>query len=107
MQASSLSLASLRGSVLAPEAQAIDPDPASRALTIIVSMGGTILKKSAFLKACSLVAYFAATGTAAAQQGQTTPKTSNPAESLVGTVPVPQNSDAAEEEKARRNAERE
>ncbi len=70
-------------------------------------MGGTILKKSAFLKACSLVAYFAATGTAAAQQGQTTPKTSNPAESLVGTVPVPQNSDAAEEEKARRNAERE
>ncbi|WP_343527050.1 TonB-dependent receptor [Sphingomonas sp.] len=65
------------------------------------------MKKSAFLGACSLIAYFAATGAALAQQGQTTSQTPNQAESLTGAVPVPQNSDAADEEKARKNAERE
>ncbi|WP_294238587.1 TonB-dependent siderophore receptor [uncultured Sphingomonas sp.] len=59
------------------------------------------MKKSAFLGACSLVAYFAATGPVVAQQTQTP----NQAESQTGVVPVPQNSDAADEEKARKNAE--
>ncbi len=65
------------------------------------------MKKSAFLGACSLIAYFATTGAAAAQQTQGAPATSNTAESLKGVVPVPQNSDAADEERARKNAERE
>lgn len=68
------------------------------------------MKKSAFLGACSLIAYFATTGVAAAQQDRTTAPgaaANNQVESQQGVVPVPQNSDAAEEEKARRNVERE
>lgn len=71
------------------------------------------MKKSAFLSACSLIAYLGTTGTAAAQQQEPPqaapaagPASSNQAESLKGVVPVPQNSDAADEEKARRNVER-
>jgi len=65
------------------------------------------MKKSAFLGACSLVAYLATTGAAFAQQTQAAQPTSNQAESLKGVVPVPGNSDAADEEQARKNAERE
>lgn len=68
------------------------------------------MKKSAYLSACSLIAYFVSAGTAAAQQDQATPPattTIDQAESQQGIAPVPQNSDVAEQEEARRNAERE
>lgn len=73
------------------------------------------MKKSVLLGACSLIATFAVTQAAAAQQVQTPPSTPAPApaqqtpnekESLEGVVPVPANSDAAEEAEARRNVER-
>lgn len=70
------------------------------------------MQKWGFLGACSVVAYLASGGIALAQtQQQQTPAapapTANQAESLKGVVPVPQNSDAADEEQARRNAEQE
>lgn len=72
------------------------------------------MKKSVLLGACSIIASFAVAQAAAAQQGQATPpspatqaQTPNEKESLEGDVPVPANSDAAEQAEARRNVERE
>lgn len=71
------------------------------------------MKKSALLGACSIIATLVAAQGAAAQQGQATrppvatQQTPNQKESLEGDVPVPANSDAAEEAEARRNLEKE
>lgn len=62
------------------------------------------MQKWGLLHACSVVAYLATGGVAVAQTSAPAPS-SNQAESLKGVVPVPQNSDAADEEEARRNAE--
>lgn len=62
--------------------------------------------KWGFLSACSVIAYLATGGVAIAQT-MAPAQSSNKAESLKGIVPVPQNSDAADEEEARRNAEAE
>ncbi len=71
------------------------------------------MKKSALLGACSIIATFVAAQGAAAQQGQATrppvatQQTPNQKESLEGDVPVPANSDAAEEAEARREPRKE
>ncbi|WP_312488558.1 TonB-dependent receptor domain-containing protein [Sphingomonas sp.] len=64
------------------------------------------MKKSAFLGACSLIAYFVTAGTAVAQQVPSPSPKPDQVDPLTGVVPVPQNSDAADEEQARKNVER-